>query len=58
LIGYKIHRPNLGGYEYNCPSILLENERPQIVQAKDHIQQHYLDLIDKFRVDENGNIAA
>lgn len=35
LIGYQIHRPNLGGYEYQCPSVLLKGERPEVLGAID-----------------------
>lgn len=35
LIGYRIHRPNLGGYEYQCPSILLKGDRPEVLGAID-----------------------
>ena len=28
LIGYRIHKPNLGGYESQCPSVLFEKDCP------------------------------
>ena len=34
LIGYRIHRPNLGGYENQCPSVLFEG-RPDTLPAVD-----------------------
>lgn len=35
LIGYRLHRPNLGNYEGCCPSILLENQAPGPLAAVD-----------------------
>jgi len=35
LIGYRIHKPNLGGYENNCPSKLFADTRPDILPAVD-----------------------
>ncbi|WP_339863264.1 phytanoyl-CoA dioxygenase family protein [Paremcibacter congregatus] len=35
LIGYKVHRPNLGGYENNCPSVLLQETIPETLPAVD-----------------------
>ncbi|WP_281302111.1 MULTISPECIES: phytanoyl-CoA dioxygenase family protein [unclassified Iodidimonas] len=36
LIGYRLHRPNLGGYENHCPSVLLQSSgRPASLPARD-----------------------
>src|SRR4029077_11331478 len=33
LIGYAIHRPNLGNYEGQCPSVLLRDGRDEFLPA-------------------------
>jgi ectoine hydroxylase-related dioxygenase (phytanoyl-CoA dioxygenase family) len=35
LIGYSIHRPNLGNYEGQSPAILLGNDVPDFLQSQD-----------------------
>lgn len=37
LIGYSIHRPNLGWYEGQDPKIALEFERPDVLAAQDFL---------------------
>ncbi len=51
LIGYRIHRPNLGGYEYYCPSVLLEKEgaRPEVLPAVDALQPEIQAIIDDMK---------
>ena len=49
LIGYRIHKPNLGGYEYNCPSKLLGGERPDVLPAVDSIPDHLLAVIEDLK---------
>lgn len=38
LIGYRQHRPNLGNYEGQCPSILLEGSLPTIIHPIDALR--------------------
>lgn len=38
LAGYVQHRPNLGNYEGQCPSILLRTEPPEFPQATDALR--------------------
>lgn len=38
LVGYAQHRPNLGNYEGQCPSILLTDDVPAHVQAVDALR--------------------
>ncbi len=47
LVGYRQHRPNLGNYEGQCPSILLGDDVP------DHIA-----AIDALRPDQESMIAT
>lgn len=38
LVGYQLHRPNLGNYEGQCPSILLRDEVPEYLAAIDELR--------------------
>lgn len=44
LVGYRQHRPNLGNYEGQCPSLLLQDDRPDRIGAVDALRpdQHAL----------------
>jgi ectoine hydroxylase-related dioxygenase (phytanoyl-CoA dioxygenase family) len=44
LIGYSQHRPGLGNYEGQCPSVLLREEVPEFLSATD-------DLTDQQRIE-------
>lgn len=46
LVGYQQHRPNLGNYDGQCPSILLQGEPPE-----------YLAATDALRPDQEGALA-
>lgn len=49
LIGYRIHKPNLGGYEYNCPSVLLKGNRPEALPAIDALPPHIQEILDDMK---------
>ncbi len=38
LVGYRQHRPNLGNFEGQCPSILLKGELPEQIAATDALR--------------------
>ncbi|WP_310531298.1 phytanoyl-CoA dioxygenase family protein [Novosphingobium sp.] len=38
LVGYSLHRPNLGNYEGQCPSILLAGDVPEFPRATDALR--------------------
>jgi hypothetical protein len=38
LVGYQQHRPNLGNYEGQCPSVLLRRRVPQHFAATDALR--------------------
>jgi ectoine hydroxylase-related dioxygenase (phytanoyl-CoA dioxygenase family) len=38
LVGYSQHRPNLGNYEGQCPSVLLTENRPPALPAVDALR--------------------
>lgn len=48
LVGYAQHRPNLGNYEGQCPSILLRDEIPANIAAIDALRPDQMDLVDHY----------
>ncbi|HSX53779.1 MAG TPA: phytanoyl-CoA dioxygenase family protein [Sphingomonas sp.] len=51
LIGYAQHRPNLGNYEGQCPSILLEDHLPARLGAVDALRPDQAERVAAFRRD-------
>lgn len=49
LIGYRIHRPNLGGYENQCPSILFDQEHPDALPAIDSMPPEIEEQLKEYR---------
>lgn len=49
LVGYQQHRPNLGNYEGQCPSILLQEEVPDNLNAIDSLRPEQIELITAYR---------
>ena len=48
LIGYRLHRPNLGNFEGCCPSILLENRAPGPLAAADALRPEQKEAVDAY----------
>ncbi|TPG21788.1 phytanoyl-CoA dioxygenase family protein [Sphingomonas koreensis] len=48
LVGYRQHRPNLGNYEGQCPSVLLEGDRDDPRGAIDALRPDQTELIEDF----------
>lgn len=48
LVGYCQHRPNLGNYEGQCPSVLLRPERPGRLAATDALRPDQEELVAEF----------
>lgn len=48
LVGYRQHRPNLGNYEGQCPSILLERNVPDRIAATDALRPDQEALLAEF----------
>lgn len=48
LVGYQQHRPNLGNYEGQCPSVLLKDETPGRLAAIDALRPDQEELIAEF----------
>ena len=52
LVGYAQHRPNLGNYEGQCPSLLLKRERPERIGAVDALRPDQEELVARFVRDQ------
>lgn len=48
LVGYSQHRPNLGNYEGQCPSVLLQDNVPERFAAKDALRPDQEELVAEF----------
>lgn len=48
LVGYIQHRPNLGNYEGQCPSILLSGDLPAFIQAVDALRPDQEEAVREF----------
>jgi ectoine hydroxylase-related dioxygenase (phytanoyl-CoA dioxygenase family) len=49
LVGYQLHRPNLGNYEGRCPSILLRDEVPEYLAATDELRADQVKPLAEFK---------
>lgn len=50
LVGYVQHRPNLGNYEGQCPSILLSNGRSDFLPAVDALRPDQEEAVREFAI--------
>ena len=48
LVGYTQHRPNLGNYEGQCPSVLLKDRVPERIGAVDALRPDQEELVAEF----------
>ena len=48
LVGYAQHRPNLGNFEGQCPSLLLKDEVPERIGAVDALRPDQAELVADF----------
>jgi ectoine hydroxylase-related dioxygenase (phytanoyl-CoA dioxygenase family) len=48
LVGYCQHRPNLGNFEGQCPSVLLKQDVPEYLNAVDELRPDQVDMIEDF----------
>ena len=61
LVGYTQHRPNLGNYEGQCPSLLLKDSVPERIGAVDALRPDQKDLVAQFVQEQDrrpGRVAA
>lgn len=54
LVGYRQHRPNLGNYEGNCPSILLQDARTDRIGAIDALRPDQAEMVAEYRRSLDG----
>lgn len=55
LVGYVQHRPNLGNYEGQCPSILLSDDVPAFPQATDALRPDQQAAVREFALNGRGD---
>jgi ectoine hydroxylase-related dioxygenase (phytanoyl-CoA dioxygenase family) len=54
LIGYSIHRPNLGNFEGQCPSVALSRDRDRPLAAVDYLSAEHESLLEDFAFTSGG----
>lgn len=54
LVGYRQHRPNLGNFEGQCPSILLGDHIPACIGATDALRPDQQALVDAFVAEQRS----
>ncbi|MBO6528011.1 phytanoyl-CoA dioxygenase family protein [Erythrobacter sp.] len=54
LAGYVQHRPNLGNFEGQCPSVLLRDEVPEFPQATDSLRPDQKEAVREFAKTRRG----
>lgn len=52
LLGYRQHRPNLGNFEGQCPSVLLHESVPERLAAIDALRPDQTDMVEAHRRDQ------
>lgn len=57
LVGYQQHRPNLGNYEGQCPSILLGEHKPARLGAADALRPDQAALVSAFVAEQLRSAA-
>jgi hypothetical protein len=58
LVGYVQHRPNLGNYEGQCPSVLLKQEFPRRLAATDALRPDQERLVAEFVRNQHWPLEA
>lgn len=54
LVGYRQHRPNLGNYEGQCPSLLLRDDPPEHIGAIDALRPDQQALVQDYVARQRG----
>lgn len=57
LVGYQQHRPNLGNYEGQCPSVLLRTDTPEYLAATDELRPDQVALLAEFVASRDGYVS-
>ena len=58
MVGYAQHRPNLGNYEGQCPSILLENDILRHLAATDALRPDQAEMLKHYVADQRAIAQA
>lgn len=58
LVGYRQHRPNLGNFEGQCPSVLLQDQPPARLAAIDALRPDQREAVDDHAAGERRAAAA
>jgi len=58
LVGYQLHRPNLGNYEGQCPSVLLGDDVPEYLAATDELRPDQIEPLDAFKARQRVCLKA
>jgi ectoine hydroxylase-related dioxygenase (phytanoyl-CoA dioxygenase family) len=51
LVGYRLNRPNLGNYDGNCPSVLLDGSEPEYLATRDEFLPAQLEALERYRAE-------
>jgi ectoine hydroxylase-related dioxygenase (phytanoyl-CoA dioxygenase family) len=54
MVGYAQHRPNLGNYEGQCPSILLQDDLADHLAATDALRPDQAEMLDAYVAEQNA----
>jgi len=54
LVGYQLHRPNLGNYEGQCPSVLLGDDVPDYLAATDELRPDQIKPLADFKAHQRA----
>ena len=58
LVGYQQHRPNLGNYEGQCPSVLLRDEVPEYFHAVDELRTDQAVPLAKLKARQRAELSS
>lgn len=58
LVGYRQHRPNLGNFEGQCPSVLLGDDLPTRLGAVDALRPDQKQAVDEHVAQQRSRLAA
>ncbi len=48
LVGYRQHRPNLGNFDGQCPSVLLKPNVPEFLHAVDDLRPDQVEMVEDY----------
>jgi ectoine hydroxylase-related dioxygenase (phytanoyl-CoA dioxygenase family) len=57
LVGYRRHRPNLGNFDGQCPSILFEDDRPDFLATTDALAPDQQQRLEAFAAQQSAPAA-